>query len=212
MKLNRVWATLAAVAVVGSTASAAFAMGDHKDKNTRSSTTMDDTTTSMEDDPEMIGEERMDEVAGVRMVPSIVAREVFLTPSAWYLRGKGNSANATAKVYTNMEGGVTGVTLTAWGLPNAESINSRYSDYVVWLVDTDTNQMKNIGVLESRNAGKAVFGFTPEAPLMGYDRIVITPEPTAATGWPTGWQQLDAELPRTSMVPMTQPMQPMMDQ
>lgn len=211
MKLNRVWAVLAAVAVVGSTASAAFAMGDHKTKDRKSSTTMDEPQSSMED-PELIGEEeRMDEVAGVRMVPSIMAREVFLTPSAWYLRGKGSTANATAKVYTNTEGAVTGLTLTAWGLPNPESINPRYSDYVVWLVDTETNAVKNLGVLESRNAGKAVFGFTPEAPLSGFDRIVITPEPTAAIGWPTGWQQLDAELPRAAMMP-TAPMRPMMDE
>ena len=211
VKLNRVWAVMAAVAVVGSSATAAFAMGDHKNHDQKSSTTMEDTTTSMEEDPEMIGEERMDEVAGVRMVPSIMAREVFLTPSSWFLRGKGNTANATAKVYTNMEGAITGLTLTAWGLPNAESINPRYSDYVVWLVDTDTNQMKNIGVLESRNAGKAVFGYTPEVPVSGFDRIVVTPEPTGAIGWPSGWQQLDAELPKVTMAPMTQPVQPMME-
>lgn len=188
--IKRVMAALAATAVMGS-AGAAFAMNDEHRQHGM-------------DPAEQQGameEERVDEVAGIRMVPSVVARDVHLTPSKWYLRGAGRHANANAKVYTNQEGAITHVTITSWGLPDPETLNPRYNDYVVWLVDTDTRQMKNIGVLESKNAGKAVFGFSPDEPLVGYDRIMITPESTFATGWPEGWEQLEADLPRTAMAP-----------
>ena len=164
--------------------------------------------------PMVVGEdERMDEVAGLRVVPSVVANEIALTPSAWILRDPlSRHANANAKVYTNPQGEITSLTVTSWGLPNPERINERYTDYVVWLVDTDTNEMKTIGVLESKNGGQAVFGYSPEVPLTGYDSIVITPETSVATRWPSGWQQLTADLPMTAMVPMEQrsvPAEPM---
>lgn len=205
--IKRMLAAVAAAAVLGSTG-AALAAG-WQDKDTRR-----DQPQSVDPERDMVSEEeRVDEVAGIRIVPSVVGRDVHLAPSKWYLRGAGRNANANAKVYTNQEGAITGVTVTSWGLPNPETINPRYNDYVVWLVDTDTNDMKNIGVLESRNAGKAVFGFSPDEPLVGYDRIMITPESTFATGWPEGWEQLDAELPRTAMAPTQQmPRDPMIDQ
>jgi hypothetical protein len=75
---------------------------------------------------------------------------------------------------------------------------------VVWLVNTDTNQVLNIGTLESKNAGKTMFGYQPDAPLVGYNRIVITPESTFATSWPAGWEQIKADIPQTAMAPMEQ--------
>lgn len=200
--IKRMLAGLTAAAVLGSTGAAMA--GGWDDKKTER-----DQTQSMEQREDMLSEEeRMDEVAGIRIVPSVVARDVHLAPSKWYLRGAGRNANANAKIYTNREGGITGVTITSWGLPNPETINPRYNDYVVWLVDTDTNQMKNIGVLDSKNAGKTHFGFSPDEPLIGYDRIMVTPERTFAAGWPEGWEQLDAELPQTAMLPR----EPMIDE
>lgn len=198
---------IASVALVAGSATAVWADGGQK-----SSEGMNQQGGM--DQPVVVGdEERMDEVAGLRIVPSVVAKDVALTPSAWILRDPASRhANANAKVYTNAQGEITNLTITSWGLPNPERIQSRFNDYVVWLVDTDTNEMKNIGVLESKNGGEAVFGFSPEVPLKGFDRIVITPEASGATRWPAGWQQLTAELPMMAVRPMepgTTPMAPM---
>lgn len=194
--IKRMIAAIAAAAVLGS-AGAAVAKGwGDKDEQRDQRQGMEQTEEGMVSE-----EPRIDEVAGIRIVPSMMARDVHLTPSKWYMRGQGHNANANAKIYTNKEGAITGVTVTSWGLPNPERINPRYSDYVVWLVDTDTNKRKNIGVLESRNGGKAVFGFTADEPLMGFDRIVITPEPTFATGYAEGWEQLTADLPQMAAMP-----------
>lgn len=200
--MKQVFGALASVALVATSATAALADCGQK----HSSSGVQGAT----DQPAVVGqEERMDEVAGLRIVPSVVAKDIALTPSAWILRDSlSRNANANAKVYTNASGEITGMTITSWGLPNPERINQRYNDYVVWLVDTDTNEMKNIGVLESKNGGKAVFGFSPEMPLKGFERIVITPEISGATRWPAGWQQLTADIPMTAVVPMEQPVMP----
>lgn len=129
---------------------------------------------------------------GTRATGRTHAHHVDFTLSPWYLRGAGQFASANATVYTDANEAITGVRLESWGLPDPERINNTYNSYVVWLHDTETNEMKNIGVLDSRNGGKAVFGYTPEEPLMGYDSIVVTPEPTFATTWPMGWQQMTA--------------------
>lgn len=202
--MKHVFGALASVALVATSATAVLA--DCGQKHSSSGTGQQGAV----DDPTMVGEEeRMDEVAGVRIVPSVIAKDISLTPSAWILRDPlSRSANANAKVFTNPAGEITGLTITSWGLPNPERINPRYSDYVVWLVDTDTNEMRNIGVLESKNGGQAVFGYSPEMPLRGFERIVITPETAGATRWPSGWQQLSADIPMTAMAPMEQRVMP----
>lgn len=201
--MKHVFGALASVALVATSATAALACGE---KHSSSGMSQQGAV----DQPAIVGqEERMDEVAGVRIVPSVIAKDISLTPSAWILRDPASrSANANAKVFTNAAGEITGMTITSWGLPNPERINARYNDYVVWLVDTDTNEMRNIGVLESKNGGKASFGYSPEMPLKGFDRIVITPETAGATRWPSGWEQLSADIPMTAMVPMEQPVMP----
>jgi hypothetical protein len=206
--MKQVFGALASIALVAGSAAVASAEcgGGHK-----SSTTLNQS--GAVDAPVVVGEEeRMDEVAGVRIVPSVIAKEVALTPSAWMLRDAGSRhASANAKVYTNAQNEIIGLTVTSWGLPDPERINQRYSNYVVWLVDTDSNEVLNVGTLESKNGGAAILGHSPQMPLRGYDRIVITPEPTFATGWPAGWQQLSADIPMTAMVPMepVEPAQPM---
>jgi hypothetical protein len=171
-----------------------------------------DTDTGMDQNQTQMGQPQTqpmpgqrEEVQGLRLVPSIVARDVNLTPSAWIMRDKGQNASASARVYQNADGAITGLTLTAWGMPNPESINPRFNNYVVWLVDTNTNKVKNIGMLESHNGGKVVFGYEPDTPLTGYNRIAITPEPTFATGWPVGWNQMQGDIPQPAMAPTMTP-------
>lgn len=210
--IKHVFGVLATVAIASTSATAALACGNqqHSMAPSSSQTGMSNTTTTT--GQSAMGQEgTMNEVAGVRIVPSVIAKNVTLTPSAWMLRDPASRmANANAKVYTDQTGAITGITINAVGLPNPERINPRFSNYVVWLVNTDTNQMLNIGTLESKNAGKAVFGYEPDQPLVGYNRIVITPEATFATSWPAGWQQITADIPQTAMAPMeqTRPMTP----
>jgi hypothetical protein len=201
---------LASVALIAASGTAAFACGGAKAPATSSSnqtSNLEQSTTA----PVVVGEEEMmDEVAGVRIVPSVIAKDIALTPSAWILKDPASRmATANAKVYTNAQNEITGLTITSWGLPDPERINGRFTNYVVWLVDVDTNQMLNIGTLESKNGGQAVFGHTPQMPLRGYDRIVITPETSIATSWPSGWQQLTADIPMAAMVPMDERSAPM---
>jgi hypothetical protein len=207
--MRHVFGVLASVAVVATSASAAWAVCGGAPQSSAPTSGQTGATTSTEEPIAVGPEERMNEVAGVRIVPSVIAKDVTLTPSAWMLHdAQSRKASANAKVYTDQQGAITGLTITSWGLPNPERINPRFSDYVVWLVNTDTHQVLNIGTLESRNAGKAVFGYQPDAPLVGYNRIVITPEPTFATAWPSGWEQITADIPMTAMAPMeNRPMQ-----
>jgi hypothetical protein len=202
--IKQVFGTLAALALVSTSATAALACGN------QTSAAPSSAQTGAVEQPTVIGEEEhTSEVAGIRIVPSVIAKEVTLTPSKWILKDpESRMANADAKVYTNAQGEITGITVNAVGLPNPERINPRFTDYVVWLVDTDTNQMKNIGNLESRNGGKAVFGYTPDMPLQGFDRIIVTPEMSFATSWPSGWEQLTADIPMTASLPSMEPTAP----
>src|SRR5689334_22937066 len=98
--VNRFLSLLAAAALVAGTATGAWARGPQ----TRApQTPMQPTTTLDQQQAPMPGtrapgvvsqEGTEDQVAGVRIVPSILARDVFLTPSAWFLRGKGQNASA----------------------------------------------------------------------------------------------------------------------
>lgn len=209
--IKHVFGVLATVAIATTSATAALACGNQQHSMAPSSSQTGMSTTTTTDQSAMGQEGTVNEVAGVRIVPSVIAKSVTLTPSAWMLRDPASRmANADAKVYTDQTGAITGITINAMGLPDPERINPRFSNYVVWLVNTDTNQMINIGTLESKNAGKAVFGYSPDQPLVGYNRIVITPESTFATSWPAGWQQITADIPQTAMAPMDQsrPMTP----
>src|SRR4051812_42427437 len=81
-------------------------------------------------------EGRFSEVAGIRIVPSILAHDVYLRPTAWMMRSGGRGANADARVYQNKNGAILGLTLTAWGLPEQIRYNEDPKHYVAWLVDT----------------------------------------------------------------------------
>ncbi|MDB5101826.1 MAG: hypothetical protein JWM80_6247 [Cyanobacteria bacterium RYN_339] len=151
--------------------------------------------------PIMKSEGRFSQVAGIRIVPSILAHDVYLKPSAWMMRSGGSWANADARVYQNRDGAILGLTLTAWGLPEQIRYNENPKHYVAWLVDTPGHRMLNIGTLDANNMGRAMLGFSPLTPLAGYDRIVITQEPIIASTWPSSWQQLEADLPRAAVLP-----------
>jgi hypothetical protein len=151
--------------------------------------------------PAALAEGRMSQVAGIRIVPSILAHDVYLKPSGWMMRTAGAWANADARVYQNKDGAILGLTLTAWGLPEQVRYNESPRHYVAWLVDRPGHRMLNIGTLDANNMGRAVLGFSPAQPVAGYDRIMITQEPQIAAAWPSSWQQLEADLPRSAVLP-----------
>jgi hypothetical protein len=141
------------------------------------------------------------EVAGIRIVSSTMLHDIYLKPSAWMLRNGGYWANADAKVYQNPSGVILGLTLTAWGLPDSTRYNEADKHYVVWLVNREENRVLNIGELEAHNGGRAVFGFTPEHGVQGYDGIAITQERQAQATWPSGGNNLEGALPKFSSLP-----------
>lgn len=144
---------------------------------------------------------RMSEVAGIRIVPSILAHDVYLKPSGWMLRGGGTWANADARVFQNRDGAIIGLTLTAWGLPTRVAYGETPRPYVAWLVDSPGHRMLRLGTLDTNTGGRGMLGYSPEQPVIGFDRIVITQEPTPTAAWPAGWQQLEADLPRAAVLP-----------
>lgn len=149
----------------------------------------------------MSAEGRVSEVAGIRIVPSILAHDVYLRPTAWILRTGGQWANADARVYMNKDGAIIGLTLSAWGLPETTRYGQQDQHYVVWLVNRDSHDVINIGELDAYNAGRAVFGYTPVDPVSGYDAILVTRERQANVAQPSKWQHLEADLPRTAYLP-----------
>lgn len=105
-------------------------------------------------------------------------------------------AGASAVVYTNRRGQVTGVKIRAAGLPDADRLGAGSARYVVWLVGQNGRRALRLGELESRNGARVDFGFTAETALSGYERLVITSEPIGATPSPTGRPQFSADLTR----------------
>jgi hypothetical protein len=105
-------------------------------------------------------------------------------------------AGASAVVYTNRRGHVTGVKIRAAGLPDADRLGAGSARYVVWLVGQNGRRTLRLGELESRNGARVDFGFTAETALSGYERLVITAEPLGATKSPIGPQQFSADLTR----------------
>lgn len=105
-------------------------------------------------------------------------------------------AGASAVVYTNRRGQVTGVKIRAAGLPDADRLGAGSARYVVWLVGQNGRRALRLGELESRNGARVDFGFTAESALSGYERLVITTEPLGAGKAPTGPQQFSADLTR----------------
>jgi hypothetical protein len=100
---------------------------------------------------------------------------------------------ADAVVYTDREGAITGVTIKSSGLPDPERLDGRASRYVVWLVGRDGERVRKLGELESHNGARAHFGFTAEAPLKGFERLLITTEAMAHTR-PQGAARMSADL------------------
>ncbi|MNS68486.1 hypothetical protein D3C72_1017690 [compost metagenome] len=105
-------------------------------------------------------------------------------------------AGASAVVYTNRRGQVTGVKIRAAGLPDADRLGAGSARYVVWLVGQNGRRVLPIGELESRNGARVDFGFTAETALSGYERLIITAEPLGSAKSPTGQQQFSADLTR----------------
>ena len=105
--MKQVFGVLASAALVAASGTAALAHnheGQHESMDRQ----------SLEQQTIIGEEERMDEVAGVRIVPSVVARDVSLTPSNWMLSAPlSRNASADAKVFTNRQGEITGITLQA---------------------------------------------------------------------------------------------------
>jgi hypothetical protein len=105
-------------------------------------------------------------------------------------------AGASAVVYTNRRGHVTGVKIRAAGLPDADRLGAGSARYVVWLVGQNGRRTLRLGELESRNGARVDFGFTAETALSGYERLVITAESPGAAQSPSGPQQFSADLTR----------------
>jgi hypothetical protein len=104
-------------------------------------------------------------------------------------------AAANATIYTNKDGALTGLTLQSWGLPDPERMDARTSRYVVWLTDAHGDHARRLGQLESHNGSRAVFGFTPEHPVTGMGRLMVTSEAMEGVSRPTGMVHMSAELP-----------------
>lgn len=142
-----------------------------------------------------MSEVRTSEVRGLRLIPAVMPHRVALAPSPWIMRAARGNADAQATIYTTPDGATVGLKLSATGLPNPERLNPAYAHYVVWLRDSETHEMKNIGTLDARNGGEAIFGYQPAEPLTEYDTLVVTPESSAAAGHPRGWDFLTAAIP-----------------
>lgn len=112
-----------------------------------------------------------------------------------YTRNHGTRAAAAATMYTNRDGALTGLTIQSWGLPDPERMDARSSRYVVWLVDDQGQRVRKLGQLESRNGAHTVFGFTPERPISGFGRLMITAEAMDGVSHPSGMMHMSAELP-----------------
>lgn len=112
-----------------------------------------------------------------------------------YTRNHGTRAAAAATMYTNRDGALTGLTIQSWGLPDPERMDARASRYVVWLVDDHHQRVQRLGQLESRNGARTLFGFTPERPIAGYGRLMITAEAMDGVARPSGMMHMSAELP-----------------
>lgn len=147
--------------------------------------------------PEPAQEGTREEVRGLRLIPAVMPHRVALAPSPWMMRAARGDADAIATIYTTRDGGTAGLTLKATGLPDPERLNPAFNHYVVWLRDSGTGEMRNIGTLDAHNGGTAVFGYQPEMPLRSYDTLVVTPEKAASAGRPAGWDFLTAALPGT---------------
>lgn len=108
--------------------------------------------------------------------------------------GRMGMPSADAVVYTNRQGAVTGVTIKSAGLPDPERLDGRSSRYVVWLMGKDGQRARRLGELESRNGARAVFGYTAESPLEGYERLVITTEGQTPSARPMGTQRMMGDM------------------
>lgn len=145
-------------------------------------------------------------VAGIRIVPSVLAHDVYLRPTSHALNAVGRWANADARVYTNKDGGITGLTLVAWGLPEGVRYAESDKHYVVWLIDREDHRSMSLGELDANNMGRAILGFTPTGPVIGFDAIAVTEERSATATEPGRMPQLVADLPRsTAIAPPIQP-------
>lgn len=107
--------------------------------------------------------------------------------------GRMGAPMADAVIYTDRQGAITGVTIKSSGLPDPERLDGRASRYVVWLVGRDGERVRKLGELESHNGARAHFGFTAEAPLKGFERLMITTEAMAHSR-PQGAARMSAEL------------------
>jgi hypothetical protein len=130
--------------------------------------------------------------------------KVFMDMSSsvrMYTKDHASRAAAAATIYTNRDGALTGLTIQSWGLPDPERMDARTSRYMVWLVDERGQRVRKLGQLESHNGSKAVFGFTPERPVTGYARLMITAEAMDGVSRPSGMMHMSADLPGAHKVP-----------
>jgi hypothetical protein len=112
-----------------------------------------------------------------------------------WTKDHGTRAAAAATMYTNREGALTGLTIQSWGLPDPERMDARTSRYMVWLVDDNGQHVRKLGQLESRNGAHTLFGFTPERPVSGFGRLMITAEAMDGVKRPAGMMHMSVALP-----------------
>jgi hypothetical protein len=129
--------------------------------------------------------QRTSAAAGMK-VPMVMAASVRAS-------GRSGAPVADAVVYTDRHGDITGVTIKTAGLPDPERLDGRASRYVVWLVGRDGERVRKLGELESHNGARAVFGFTADAPLKGFERLMITTE-AMAHARPQGAARMSADI------------------
>lgn len=137
---------------------------------------------------------RESEVAGVRIVPSIIMKDIRLKPSPMNLRGQFRRPEAVARVYTDREGAIVGVRIQAAKLPEVMTLNPHAQHYNVYLFDRETKRYKTLGTLEAKNGGETVFGYTAKTPLTGYTALIIAPTSSIASGRPSHFGEFEGDL------------------